>query len=737
MNRRKIILLLTLVIIFLCAVSIGIIENIMDANPDYRCITYEEAAVMLAALDEGGSEITYSSGTEYMDMLVSRGILRKAGITEYVDNAGLSGIISYYDIDGEYIKSLKLRLYRSKRKVSREAFYDIYDYILSKRNKEDIIKKELVIAATPGNMDTVEAWHAYTDDGQYTFYGLALDGYMDKRISAYVCDRRIIGVIEVLSDEVTYPNVWIYSGDSGNIHAYVEGIERDFYPDSLTEHIENVMADICVDNGILKEVNIKTDTIKGRVLSITDEYVEIEGYGIVPFDVRYKIYKNYDGFCETDYSKILVGYELQEFIVADGKICGAVIMYPFEVNNIRVLIRDTGFKNIYHENARIGCTGDYYVMSGDAMSERTLYKKNDMIILDKESAILSTGRIRIEPVAEADRICIYSIERSQGNPAYPGYIEVASDENGIFIINEVNLEQYLKLVVPSEMPAGYGKEAAKVQAVCARSYAYNQLQNNDYKEYGAHIDDSTWYQVYNNTNEYKASSDGVDETCGQVMTSGNEVITAYYYSTSHGHGSTTKIWGTAQEECPYITAHTINPDNTYIDLTSNSAFYNYITGVREDDFDSSFPLYRWKTTLTLNDINKLYKDKAQIGEIKSIEVTERLEGGSVNKVIVKGSMGEYTIEGEMAARRFFGDSSIEWINNRGKTFSMGSLPSGFFALNPIYKKNVLSGYEIIGGGYGHGLGMSQNGAYAMTKKGYRYDDILRFFYSGIEISKIY
>ena len=68
---------------------------------------------------------------------------------------------------------------------------------------------------------------------------------------------------------------------------------------------------------------------------------------------------------------------------------------------------------------------------------------------------------------------------------------------------------------------------------------------------------------------------------------------------------------------------------------------------------------------------------------------------------------------------------------------MGSLPSGFFALNPVYEKNKLAGYEIIGGGYGHGLGMSQNGAYQMTKEGYSYEQILKFFYQGIEIINLY
>ena len=80
------------------------------------------------------------------------------------------------------------------------------------------------------------------------------------------------------------------------------------------------------------------------------------------------------------------------------------------------------------------------------------------------------------------------------------------------MINELYLEDYLKKVVPSEMPASYEKEALKTQAVCARTYAYRQIQGNTYGAYGADVDDSTSFQVYNNTQTNERTDQAVDET---------------------------------------------------------------------------------------------------------------------------------------------------------------------------------------------------------------------------------
>ena len=115
------------------------------------------------------------------------------------------------------------------------------------------------------------------------------------------------------------------------------------------------------------------------------------------------------------------------------------------------------------------------------------------------------------------------------------------------MVNELPLENYLCKVVPSEMPASYQKEALKAQAICARSYAYRQIMDYAYPEYQAHVNDSTDYQVYNNSASQQAATEAVQETAGKVLKYNGNIITAYYYSTSCGKTTTMAAWGTKEK----------------------------------------------------------------------------------------------------------------------------------------------------------------------------------------------
>ncbi|MGN0160690.1 MAG: SpoIID/LytB domain-containing protein [Lachnospiraceae bacterium] len=741
MGNGKKMICLGILILLLAGIAVLLVGQILGDREDYEGITNGEAAKLLFALENDMPKSEGYGGAiglaDYLQYVNEMGILHTNGVNETLRNRDLENLMLYFGLEEEDFPTLELKLKKKNRKVAREYFEIIYQRIVEQNPECKVERRNLVIAATPGSLKDVPDWNVYTDDGIYTFYGLFMDGYLDRQVSAYVKGHEILGLTQIESTDVVYHNVWVYKGDSTVIRAYVEGVDREFYVNGLTQEIKDSMADIHITDGVLTGVSLKTDTVRGKVLSVTEQYVEIEGYGRVPFDPEYKLYKNYGGFSEISYSDLLVGYELQEFIVGNGMVSGAIVLYPFEVHDIRIILRNNGFESIYHNMVEISCEGEFDVFSGQDLSMVKHYNGNEKLLLDLTSKEIQGQRIRVVPASSKDRLEILSLERSQGHPAYPGFLEISSDENGIYIVNEVNLEEYLKLVVPSEMPAGYGKEAAKVQAVCARSYAYNQLLNNDYSEYGAHIDDSTWYQVYNNTKEYETSSQGVDETCGEVMTVDGEVITAYYYSTSCGHGSDISIWGQSPDSCSYIKAHSVNADGNVLDLTSNDAFYEFISRKNKADFDSNFALYRWKTKLTMKEINTLYGDKAGVGEITSMDVISRFPGGCANEVVITGKKGTYLIEGEAKVRRFFGDASIDWKNNNDKQFNMASLPSAFIALNPVYEKNQLTGYEILGGGFGHGLGMSQNGAYAMTREGYTYEEILHFFYQNIELTQLY
>ena len=101
--------------------------------------------------------------------------------------------------------------------------------------------------------------------------------------------------------------------------------------------------------------------------------------------------------------------------------------------------------------------------------------------------------------------------------------------DGLVLVNDLYLEDYLTKVVPSEMPSSYEKEALKAQAVCARTYAYRQIQGNAYSQFGAHVDDSTNYQVYNNKETDEKTTAAVKDTYGKMLFYEDKAVEAFYF----------------------------------------------------------------------------------------------------------------------------------------------------------------------------------------------------------------
>ena len=274
------------------------------------------------------------------------------------------------------------------------------------------------------------------------------------------------------------------------------------------------------------------------------------------------------------------------------------------------------------------------------------------------------------------------------------------------------LENYLCKVVPSEMPASYQKEALKAQAICARSYAYRQIMDYAYPEYQAHVNDSTDYQVYNNSASQQAATEAVQETAGKVLKYNGNIITAYYYSTSCGKTTTMAAWGTKEKA-----------ENAYL----QSVEVKDQTG----DYERNLPWYRWEADIDQNTLSKMIAEntKKNIGTVQSLEVTKSGPGGAALQIKVSGDLGTVVVATENKIRRALGGSGYE-IKKQDGTDVKGSrlLPSAFFKVEK--KGNT---FKIKGGGYGHGIGMSQNGANEMAKKGKNYQQILQMFYPGTTI----
>ena len=371
---------------------------------------------------------------------------------------------------------------------------------------------------------------------------------------------------------------------------------------------------------------------------------------------------------------------------------------------IRVVLKTNGFQGIAHPKVELRAEG------GLCIGEE---KEAETITIEPDDARFQSGSIRISPQNEEERIEVSSLSRGCGIPSYRGVMELYATAEGIVIVNEVPLEEYLYGVVPSEMPASYHMEALKCQAVCARSYAYCQMLTFAYPGYEAHVDDSVSFQVYVNSGEKEATTKAVKETAGKKLMFQGQVVKTYYYSTSSGHSTDIGAWGS-----------TITEDKKYLKGVP-------ICDEKGNAYEEKLPWYRWKATVSQDVLCGLIENYAgkELGKLQEVSVTKRGTGDVALQLTVKGSQGSAVVETENKIRTALGGTGYNIEKQDGSIVkSTKLLPSAFFTIAKSGEN-----YIIEGGGYGHGIGMSQNGANEMAKTGKTYRDILQFFYQGAKV----
>jgi stage II sporulation protein D len=632
-------------------------------------------------------------------------------------------------------------------------------------------------AGTPELTGAAEATGANAYSGQENL----IDQYVDKGIKVLVCGQEIIYITGITTDKITIHNVWIKRGEGTLVDTFVNGIDKSFQAKfKLSGSIEKVVGDITVENRKVVQISAKPDMIHGKVLRSGKDFIEIEGYGEVPLEEDYKIYKIYGTLSMEPTSSILVGYENTDFIVSNGRISAAIITESIKAENIRVLIKTSGFKSYFHDKVEFTATDDFIVSSDETQNA---YKAGDVVTVMPEDAMLEGQRITIKTISEDAKIQILSIEHSYGNPKYRGSMEIARGEDGLLIVNELPLEEYLYSVIPSEMPTSYGAEALKVQAVCARSYAYKHLMANSLSEYGAHVDDSVTFQVYNNIAENEDSILAVKDTYGEVIEYGGNVINAFYFSTSCGHTTeASSVWA-GDSDLPYIEGKLILVEEDaqetgaqseaagqYEDLSSEENFRNFIQSTEIKTYDSTFNWYRWTVTMDTENIKKVmdsslaarYKANPElvltmtkeagdgeeavfeslpvdtVGDIVDISVLKRESSGIITEMLVTGTQKTIKVLKEYNIRTFLAPAYDTIIRlDKSEVESLSLLPSAFFTIDKVTEDGRLTGIALTGGGYGHGVGMSQNGVKALADSGKGYEEIVAYFYVGIEMGFIY
>lgn len=268
--------------------------------------------------------------------------------------------------------------------------------------------------------------------------------------------------------------------------------------------------------------------------------------------------------------------------------------------------------------------------------------------------------------------------------------ELIRVKKGDDTIISIPLEEYIIGVVAGEMPASFEKEALKAQAVASRSYVLKKIEQNKNNDFD--ITDDILNQVYIDDNKMKEKwgnnyemylnkiTEAVKETEGEYLTYNNEVIEAFFFSTSSGiTENSEEVFSTA---LPYLRSVESKWDSEVSPVFNSKNIFTV------SEFCTNLSI-ECNTNLEIKNI--LYNNS---GSVKSIEINDKIFSGTDIRQKLGLKSTNFTIE-----------------------------QNGNYV-------------EINTKGYGHGVGMSQYGAQGMAKEGYTYDQILKYYYKDVEISKL-
>lgn len=302
---------------------------------------------------------------------------------------------------------------------------------------------------------------------------------------------------------------------------------------------------------------------------------------------------------------------------------------------------------------------------------------SNRIKIDKDG--VKSNPLRITPIGD------YLIVNGK---KYRGSIEIRKNEKGLYVINDLNIEDYLKGVVSQEIDHKWEMEALKAQAVVARTYAFYYMKENRTKEYD--VEASILSQVYNGMDgERDRTNLAVAETEGIVLTYEGKVIEAFYHASCGGHTENSgDVWA---KDAPYL------------------------KGVQCPEKGQP-----WERRITLGEIESaLRKEGVYKGKIIKVDIASTTKTGRVSylKIVVRnGGIDEtFYIRG----------------NDFRKIFGYIGIPSTYFRLEGKGDEIKLSGK-----GAGHGVGLCQFGAKELAEEGKGFKEILKYYYRGVEIGRI-
>jgi stage II sporulation protein D len=328
-----------------------------------------------------------------------------------------------------------------------------------------------------------------------------------------------------------------------------------------------------------------------------------------------------------------------------------------------------------------------------------------------------------------------------GTRDYRGTAEVRVNAGGTLAgINELPMEQYLYGVVPAELsPAIWPElEAIKAQAVAARTYAMSNLGKRASDGYDLLA--TTSDQVYGGIAvEQPMSTEAVDATARIVAKYDGALIVAFYSSTSGGHTANNEESFATETPIPYLRGVPDQERGNSLDhVPSLEVFKAHgnigsLRGWHGGQFEAGHSSrHRWTYEWSAAEIAQVASAYAgrDVGSVHAVNVLERGPSGRALRLEFVTDSGSFfaTKDGIRAALKYFPNPT-----------TMSNLPSTLFFIEPVLDRRTgeVDGFVAYGGGFGHGVGLSQTGAVGMAEKGHSYEEILKHYYRGITLEPGY
>ena len=655
----------------------------------------------------------------------------------------------------DYENSIVLKDENKDMPVSYRLWMQLFETALKERRGEESLYSY--------GIEEIEEILLYSGAGDHIFdrHILQADGYNleefeDVELRFWKKGTEILGLLAVTNTSPTFEN--IYTKKDGEVLTVITGsAEKEYWYYNQGNYDRADICNVTIEGAQVKQVVCGEKITAPIIRRVNDMEIYLDGLGVLPWADGARVYgRNME--IQTSRS-LIVGTDLADIYILDGEVMAAVIVRDVFPQRIGVLL----FEGMGFDSVQIG--GSAPITLKNVVAEKT-FLPGEEIELSKDLPWFDHGILMV--TGDDMRLTL-----SDGTVrSYTDTLFLERRGERIYFVNELDMEEYLVGVVPNEMPVGFGEVALEVQAISSRSYAFNQFYQNTYSGYGAHITDSTASQVFLGTNTIGAARRAVENTAGLGIVANGKVAQTFFYSTSSGFGANSSdVWtedGLFQGEQKsylvsrsYTEAEEPQTEEGWMEFWQN-------TEIRGYDMDS--PWYRWKVYFGAGQLSEILKQTlaevaqgephlvlifdeegtwkqgvpGDMGRLTGIEMAKRGAGGVGMILELQFERGRVQVISENAIRKVLSPTKITigediYLQRIDGESIVGQamLPSGFFAINEMRnEEGTLTGVALYGGGFGHGVGMSQYGVGYLAREGRTAEEIIKVYYTGVQVDKI-